>query len=181
MVYVFLAEGFEEIEVVEPIDIMRRAGIEVVTVSLGDKVVTGSHGIGIEADMLIKDISINSAQAIMLPGGMPGTENLFANSNVKGIILQAADKGIYIAAICAAPIILGRLGLLEGKRAICYPGFEDQLTGALITDQRVVVDKNIVTSKGAGCSAEFGFALVSLLKDEKTSKELYCKMQYLVR
>lgn len=171
MVYVLLAEGFEEIEALAPIDIMRRAGLNVVTVSVGSKKeVTGAHGICVTADALIDGIkNTDGARLIMLPGGMPGTKNLDASSAVHAILDEAEENGVRVAAICAAPMILGKRGALRGKRAICYPGFEQYLEGAEIADEKVVTDENITTGKGAGAAVEFGLELVTLLCGKETA------------
>ena len=163
MVYMFLAEGFEEIEALCPLDLLRRAGVEVKTVGIGSKTICGSHGINVSADMKDIDLTDFEAEMIILPGGMPGTLNLDASATVHKAIDTAVKNGSYIAAICAAPSILGNLGLLKNKEAICYPGFEEKLLGAKISDKRVVVDGKIITAAGMGVALEFGLALVELL------------------
>lgn len=163
MVYMFLAEGFEEIEALCPLDLLRRAGVDVKTVGIGSKTVCGAHGISVLADMCEDEMNSFDADMIILPGGMPGTLNLDASECVHKAIDTAAQNGSYIAAICAAPSILGKLGLLVGKEAICYPGFEDKLIGAKISDKRVVFDGKIITAAGMGVALEFGLVLVELL------------------
>ena len=165
MVYVLLADGFEEIEALAPVDLMRRAGLKVVTVSVNDNAdVMGAHGISVKADALIGDISdCKGVELLMLPGGMPGTKNLDASPCVHRLIDSAVQYGARIAAICAAPMILGKRGMLAGKQAVCYPGFEEYLAGAEISDKRVVSDGNITTGKGAGAAVEFGLELITLL------------------
>lgn len=177
MVYVILADGFEEIEAIEPIDIMRRAGIEVVTASLGDKTVMGSHNIPVTADITINEINPESMDLLMLPGGA-GHELLDASNEVHGLINYAVTNNIYISAICAAPSILGKKMILEGKNATCFPGFEKYLYGAEITTAKAVVDGKIITARGAGAASDFGFAMVELLKDKETADELRKTMQY---
>lgn len=177
MVYVILADGFEEIEAIEPIDIMRRAGIEVVTASLGDRVVTGSHNIPVTADITIGDINPESMDLLMLPGGA-GHELLDASNEVHGLINYAVTNNVYISAICAAPSILGKKMILEGKNATCFPGFEKYLYGAEITTAKAVVDGKIITARGAGAASDFGFAMVELLKGRETADELRKTMQY---
>lgn len=175
MVYEFLAEGFEEIEALAPVDILRRAGVDVKTVSItGKKEVTGSHGITVTADILFDEIS-DKAEMLILPGGMPGTLNLQAFTPLCDM-LEAAD--CYIAAICAAPSVFGGLGLLKGKKAICYPGFEEKLEGAEIVDSPVVISDKVITSKGAGTAHLFGFELLSLLKSEEEAESLRKSMMY---
>ena len=175
MIYMFLAEGFEEVEAICPLDLMRRAGLPVTTVGVGGNVVVGAHGIGVQADISEVEFSpnrITASDLIFLPGGMPGTLNLAACPTVTASVLQAAEKNAYIAAICAAPSILGDMGLLRGKRAICYPGFEDRLVGAVLSDDRVIADGRILTAAGMGVALEFGLTIVSLLCGEQKAKEL---------
>lgn len=170
---IFLAEGFEEIEAIAPIDILRRAGIEVVTVSVSDKNdVCGSHGILIKADALFKEIDFSTADLLCLPGGMPGTKNLDNHQELKDLIVRHANSGKNLGAICAAPSILGKLGLLNGKEAICFPGFEDQLIGAKLSNKKVVRDGNIVTAKAAGVAVEFALKLVEILKGKSASDQV---------
>ncbi|MDR2654769.1 MAG: DJ-1/PfpI family protein [Oscillospiraceae bacterium] len=177
MVYVFLAEGFEEIEAVATIDILRRAGIDVVTVGIGSNVITGAHGITVSTT--IEDASLNGDEFDMavLPGGTPGIYNLAKSRTVKKILRRAIKEDKYIAAICAAPSILGQNGWLKGKKAVCYPGFESALEGAEIVDQPVVTDGKIITSKGAGTAMEFGFTLVSILCGGETANKIRAGMQ----
>lgn len=163
MVYMFLAEGFEEIEALCPLDLLRRAGVDIKTVGIGSKNICGAHGIGVVADMSDNEIFNSAADMIILPGGMPGTLNLEASAVVSDAIDVAISSGSYIAAICAAPSILGKRGLLAGKEAICYPGFEDKLLGAKISEKRVVVDGKIITAAGMGVALEFGLSLVAIL------------------
>ena len=175
MVYVFLADGFEEIEALAPVDILRRASVDVKTVSINDSLeVKGSHGIKVLADILLKDVK-DGADMLILPGGMPGTLNLQKNA-VLCDMLKKAD--CYIAAICAAPSVFGELGLLKGKKATCYPGFEDKLEGAEATGLPVVVDGKVITSKGAGTAHLFGFTLLSLLKSSEEAENLKKTMMY---
>lgn len=178
MVYLMLADGFEEIEALTPLDILRRAQIEVKTVGVTGKTVTGAHSIPVVADILLDDIALEDMSAVILPGGMPGTLNLKNEKAVENTVLYAAEKGLLIAAICAAPSILGNLGLLESKEAVCFPGFEDELKGADISDKSVVLSGNIITAKGAGVAAEFGFEILKQLKDEDTAQRLKKAMMY---
>lgn len=177
MIYVLLADGFEEVEAIEPIDIMRRAGLEVATVGVEDRSVKGAHGITVTADALTDDIKYEEMELLMLPGGM-GYEILDKSPEVEKLLAYAYDNGIYIAAICAAPSILGKRGLLDGKKATCFPGFEQFLKGALLSGDKVVRDGKIITAKGAGAAAEFGFEIVKTLKNKETAENLRCKMQY---
>ncbi len=175
MIYLFLAEGFEEVEAICPLDLMRRAGLSVTTVGIGSSTVVGAHGIGVQADVPDTDFSaesLTSADLIFLPGGMPGTLNLAASPVVTDAIAKANERGAYIATICAAPSILGDLGLLVGKEATCYPGFESRLVGAVLSKKRVVADGRILTAAGMGVALEFGLAIVSLLCGKDKAKEL---------
>ena len=168
----FLAEGFEEIEALCPLDLMRRARLDVTTVGIGGKHVKGAHGITVEADVCDKDYTGADAQMIFLPGGMPGTLNLAASDTVIQAIKDAHAEGLYIAAICAAPSILGDMGLLDGKRAVCYPGFEDRLTGAQIPEQKVVLDGKLLTAKGMGAALDMGLEIVNIFCGERTANDL---------
>ena len=175
MIYMFLAEGFEEVEALAPLDLLRRAGADVKTVAVGtDKlVVEGAHNIEISADLYEKDVILDSSiEMIILPGGMPGTLNLDASSTVHSAIDYMVKNNGYIAAICAAPSILGKRGLLSGKEATCYPGFEDKLEGAKISGNRVVKDGKIITAAGMGVAVEFGLELVATLFGKARSDEL---------
>lgn len=168
----FLAEGFEEIEALCPLDLMRRARLDVTTVGIGGKLVTGAHGITVTADIDDTEYAGTNADMIFLPGGMPGTLNLAASDVVLRAVRYAHAQDIYIAAICAAPSILGDMGLLDGKRAVCYPGFEDRLTGAEIPDEKVVLDGKILTAKGMGAALDMGLEIVRIFCGEKVAKEL---------
>lgn len=172
MIYVFLAEGFEEIEALAPVDILRRAGLSVQTVGIGGRAVTGAHGITVTADIAEEALTLDDMTAVMLPGGMPGTKNLEASKTVQNALDVAVQKNALIAAICAAPSVLGRKGLLQGKHATCYPGFETELHGAQFKDEAVVVDGKIVTACGAGAALEFGYRLVSILCSAERSTAL---------
>ena len=165
MVLVFLANGFEEIEALTPVDCLRRCEIDVKTVGVGNRVVTGSHGIKVVADLDDLEISLSDdIEMIILPGGMPGTLNLEKSEIVQNAIDFCTDRNIPIAAICAAPSILGHKGLLQGKRATCYIGFEDQLTGAdVITDTPCVTDGSIITACGMGAALEFSCEIIKKL------------------
>lgn len=178
MIYVMLADGFEEIETVTPIDILRRAKIDVTTVSITEnKVVTGAHSIPFTADKTISQINPHDMELLLLPGGA-GHELLDASNEVHALINLALEKNLYIAAICAAPSILGKKMILQGKKATCFPGFEKYLFGAQILPDKVVTDGKIITAKGAGAAADFAFEIVTLLKGDKEAKELSKTMQY---
>ncbi len=172
MVCMFLAQGFEEVEALAPLDLLRRAGVEIKTVGVGSKTVVGAHSIPVVADMTDADFSDDKPEMVILPGGMPGTLNLDASDVVHRAIDTAVKNGAHLAAICAAPMILGKLGLLSGKEAICYPGFEEHLLGAKISEKTVVNDGKVTTAKGMGVAIEFGLTLVKLLKGEKVAENL---------
>lgn len=156
---------------------MRRAGIDVKTAGVYGQKVTGSHGITVEADIEIGNVDREDMDLLMLPGG-PGHEKLDASNTVHGLMNDAFARGIYIASICAAPSIPGKKGLLNGKRATCFPGYEDKLHGAEITGEKVVLDGKMLTGKGAGAAAEFGFKIVEILKDKETADKIKGMMQY---
>ncbi|NLP47623.1 MAG: DJ-1/PfpI family protein [Clostridiales bacterium] len=164
MVLVLLADGFEEIEALAVVDILRRVDLDVKTVGVGNKKIVGSHDIAIECDLLLTDELLQAdLEALVLPGGMPGTLNLERSEKVIKLIKKAYENEILLAAICAAPMVLGKLGLLKGLEATCYPGFEEHLTGATISEKSVVKSGNIITGKGMGCSIEFALKILESL------------------
>lgn len=172
-VFVFLADGFEEIEAIAPIDIFRRANIDVTTISISDqKLVTGAHNISVLADRLFSETDFSENDLLYLPGGMPGTKNLDNHEGLKKLLQKQANKNKNIAAICAAPSILGKMGLLNGKEAICYPGFENQLTGAILSNEKLVKSTFISTAKGAGVALQFALKLVEDLKGKQTADKI---------
>ena len=173
MIYVFLAQGFEETEAIAPIDILRRCGKEVITVGIGDNIIKGSHGIAVVTDTEDKLVELNSdLEMIVLPGGMPGTINLEASETVQKAIDYCIANDLYIGAICAAPSILGHKGLLKGKKATCYTGFEQELTGAEVLDDPAVIDGKIITARGAGVAVDFGLKLVEALVSKEKSEKM---------
>ena len=170
---VFLADGFEEVEAIAPIDILRRGGVEVTTVSImGRKTVHGSHAIDVEADTTFEEFSFDGIDMLILPGGGLGTKNLKAYEPLLAKVKEYYAAGKYIAAICAAPTIFGMLGLLEGKKATCYGGMEDQLTGADAVRDPVVEDGNIITSRGMGTASLFGLKLLEIFTDKATAEKM---------
>ena len=177
MIYVFLADGFEEMEALAPLDMLRRVGIEVKTVGVTGKTVTGAHQIPVVADLVAEEIEVSLVDGIVLPGGMPGTLNLEKSQVVQSMIDLCHQNGKLIAAICAAPSILGHKGLLQGKKATCFPGFEKDCEGAWMQPDTVVTDGNMITAKGAGCAVPFGSALITYIKDAKTAEKLLQDMQ----
>lgn len=178
MVYIFLAQGFEECEALVPLDILRRANIKVKTVGIGTKVIEGSHGIRVECDLEEAEATTENLTAVILPGGMPGTLNLEKSETVQRFIDFAAQKNLLIGAICAAPSILGHKNLLVGKKATCFSGFEKDLLGAVVSQKRVEVCENFVTAYGAGAAFDFGFALLECLTDGERALELKKQMRY---
>ncbi len=174
MIYMFLADGFEEVEALCPLDILRRANLEVTTVGIGGKdVIRGAHGIIVHADIPDVMYRDSSPDMLILPGGMPGSKNLDESRIVDSALRAASRKGAYLAAICAAPMVLGKRGHLEGKRAVCFPGFEEYLTGASVdTENTVVRDGNVITAKGMGAAFDFGLELVRCLKDDGTAEKI---------
>ena len=172
-VYVFFAEGFEEIEGLTVVDILRRAGIDTVMVSIGQNLeVTGSHGIRIKTDLLFDEEALSDGTYYVLPGGMPGTTNLGAHKGLCGLLIKAKAEGKKLAAICAAPMVLGELGLLEGEKAVCFPGREDHLKGAQVLYDPVVVSGNITTSRGMGTAIPFALALLAQIQGEEAAQKL---------
>ena len=173
MVAVILANGFEEIEALTPVDILRRAGLDVKTVSIsGEKTVIGSHKIPVTADLTADEFSEIFPDLLIFPGGMPGAKNIDESPYTDALIERTLAKRGHLAAICAAPMILGHRGLLKGKSAVCYPGFEGELSGAKISDSSVVTDGNVTTAKGMGVALEFSKELVRLTLGEEKAKEI---------
>lgn len=173
MVYCFLADGFEETEAIAPIDMLRRAGVNTVTVGVTGDTVTGSHGIAVKADIALDKVVLSDdIEAVILPGGLPGATNLEDSPEVQKAIDFAVQNGKYVCAICAAPQILGHKGLLEGKEAIAYPGFEKELFGAVISEKHVVTDGKFITAKGAGVATEFGLEIVAKLKGDDAAQQI---------
>ena len=163
--FVFLATGFEEMEAIGTVDVLRRAGIDAATVSItGNKAVAGAHNITVQADYLMEEAPLEGAAALVLPGGLPGATNLNACTPLKEALLQQYREGRIVAAICAAPLVLGGLGLLKGRRATCYPSFEEYLIGATTAGANVEVDGNVITGKGPGLVFNFGLALAEAIK-----------------
>ena len=179
-VCVFFGTGFEEIEALTVVDILRRAGIETEMVSvMNDKTVQGSHQIPVVMDKLIREVDFGSVDALVLPGGLDGTKNLEACGLLMEHVDAFAGDGKMVCAICAAPSILGHRGLLKGKKAIAYPGFEDQLTGAEIGREPAVRDGNVITGRGMGCSIPFALEILKSLTDEKTADAMAEKIVYM--
>ena len=180
--YVFLANGFEDIEALTPVDVLRRGGVEVVTVAIEDDmpVVTSAHGVPVMADALAADCQYGDADLIVLPGGMPGAQNLYESAIVREAVKQQIGAGKRVAAICAAPaVVLGQMGLLQGKRATCYPGFEQLLQGAEYTGDLCTVDGLITTAEGPAAAFPFAYELLAQLKSEAMARQVAEGMRYI--
>ena len=174
-----VANGYEEVEMLTVVDLLRRAGMTCDIISVtGEKELTSSHKVTVISDLLYEDADFDSYDALVIPGGMPGTINLGAHEGVCEQLKKAYEGGKLIAAICAAPTVFGKLGLLEGKKAICYPGMEDQLTGADVTYESAVRDGNIITSRGMGTAIDFGLAILAYYEGEEAAAALAKKIVY---
>ena len=178
MFYMFLADGFEETEALVTLDMLRRAGVDIKTVGVGASVICGTHGIKVFADICEDEVIADICEGVILPGGMPGTENLFASVIVNNVTDYCFNNKKLICAICAAPIILGRKGLLQGCEAVCFPGFEDELLGADIKNELCVKSGNIITAKGAGCVFEFSYEIISAIKGKASADEVISTIQH---
>ena len=180
MVYLFLADGFEEVEAITPFDFLKRANFLVTTVGVNKQKIKAAHGLEVFCDVEIKNLNLNLKEKdlIILPGGLKGTKNLNSNELVLKYVSKAAETA-YVGAICAAPLILGELNLLNNKRACCYPGFEKHLKGAIVLNEPVVVEKNIITSKGAGTAQQFSFELIRVLSDLENANLVKEQIQYI--
>jgi len=179
-VYVFLADGFEDVEALIPVDVLRRGGVEVVTVSTTEfPLVESAHGVNIEADVQFDQCDFSDADLLMLPGGMPGASNLFEHEGVCQAVKAQAAAGKKVAAICAAPaVVLAQLGILDGKCATCYPGFEKMLTKTDYTGDLVTVDGNITTGEGPAAAFPYAYELLSQLVDKQTSDQIAEGMRF---
>lgn len=177
MVYVFLANGFEEVEGLTPVDVLRRAGVKVNTVGVGSDVITGAHGISVKTDITINDIKLDDElDMVVLPGGMPGANNLENSKEVSSAVDYCAGGDRFVAAICAAPKILGHKGLLAGREATCFPGFEQELFGANLSEKSVAWDGKFITGKSAGVALEFALKLVEALTSKENAEKLKASM-----
>lgn len=178
-VFAFLADGLEEVECLAAVDVLRRAGVEVTLVSItGKREVTGSHNITFMADALFEEVNPDTADVLFLPGGMPGTTRLKEHEGVRAAIRKANQQGRRIAAICAAPSILGSMGILTGRTATCYPGFEEELKGVSYTSQGLVTDGNITTARGLGYALSLGIELIRLLQGPQQAERIRDAIQY---
>lgn len=179
MFYVFLAEGFEETEALATLDVMRRAGLEVKTVGVTGMIVTSSHKVKVVPDISVDEVSFDEIEGVVLPGGMPGTLNLEKSKKVIDCVKYCYENDKIVAAICAAPSILGHLKMLNGRKATCFPGFEDELDCKEYTASHTAVDGNVITGKGAGCAIEFGHAIVSMALSKEVADKVIEDMQCL--
>lgn len=177
MIYVFLAPGFEEIEALATVDVLRRAGEEVLTVGVTENVICGSHHIPVTTDTTIAQLPEGCPDVIVLPGGMPGTLNLEACAQLQEMIRTAEREGKILAAICAAPSIFGHMGLLKDRAATCYPGFEQELIGAKYVKQKVCHDGQIITANGAGSAIEFALEIVQAIQNKEAADRIAAAMQ----
>lgn len=173
MVYIILGKGFEEIEALAPCDLLRRGGVEVRLAGIDDYEISGGRGINVISDCLIEDIDLSCADMIVVPGGLGGVETIEGTPAALNIIKSAYDMGKLVCAICAGPRVLAKIGILEGKRAVCYPGMEDEMTGGIMTQEAPVVrDGNIITARGAGAGIDFGLALLEALKGKEVADKV---------
>lgn len=177
MIAVFLADGFEEIEALAVVDILRRSGLNVATIGVGESAPEGAHKMKIQADIHEEQLNISTLNAVVLPGGMPGTLNLEQSAVVQDALRYAMEHNLHIGAICAAPSILGHAGYLQGKKATCYPGFESELTGAISVKDSVITDGNITTGCGPGVAIDFALELVRVLVSTEKADEIWRTMQ----
>lgn len=177
--YLFFATGFEEVEALTVVDLLRRGGVDCKTVSImGDYDVTSSHAITIRADLLFDEQDLSDADMLIMPGGIPGTPNLKAHKGLEQLIRKYKEDGKYLAAVCAAPTIYGEMGLLEGREATCYPGMEEGLVGARCLKESVVCDGQFITSRGMGTCIDFGLTLLAKLTDKATADAIAGKIVY---
>ncbi len=173
MVYVLLGTGFEETEALTPIDLLRRAGIEVLSVGVNGKTVFGGHGIGVQADITLDELDLTNLQMLVIPGGLGGVASIRASKAAMDAIAFAAENGKFVAAICAGPTILADLRITDGKNVTCYPGCEEQMGQAkVMAGQASVRDGNVITGTSAGCAVPFGLALIEALKGPETAKAI---------
>ena len=173
MIYMLLGTGFEETEAIAPLDLLRRAGLDVATVGINEKTIYGSHGIGIEADLELHQMDLTNLEMIVLPGGLRGVASIQASAPALDAVRFAWDNGKYVAAICAAPTILASLGITDGKKATCYPGCENQMgTAQMVPNTAAVTDGRLITGTSAGCAVAFGLALITALKGQQAADDI---------
>ena len=170
MIYMFLGTGFEETEAIAPLDLLRRAGLKVMTVGLNGKIITGGHGIGVETDITIDQLDLTDLEMVILPGGLGGVASIRGCEKAMDAIRFAYENGKYTAAICAGPTILAQLGITDGKKATCYPGCENQMGSALMAEAAAVTDGKVITGTSAGCAVSFGLELIAALKGPEAAE-----------
>ncbi len=179
MVYIILGDGFEEMEAIAPYDILRRGGVDVNFAGVCDMVVCGAHGIQVAADCLAEDIDLGDAEMIVVPGGLGGVESIEGSADTMVLIKEAYDSGIYVAAICAGPRVLAKLGILDGKTAVCYPGMEEECVGGNMTQRTsTVCDGKVITGRGPGACIDFGLKLLEILKGAEIANNVKEGMFY---
>ena len=179
MVYIILGNGFEEIEAVAPYDVLKRGGVDVRYAGIGGKKVSGSHGIVINCETTVEDMGASAAELVVVPGGLGGVESILASEKALAGVKAAYDAGRKVAAICAGPLVLAKLGILEGVKAVCYPGMEEQMTGGAMTQESSTqVDGNIITGRGPGAAIDFGLRLLEELRGPETAREVASAMHY---
>lgn len=178
MIYMLLTDGFEDIEALETLDILRRAGLDTKTVGIAEKTVTSSHDVTVMCDMLLEEADFSDMRMLILPGG-PGHTAFSESEKVRALIASASEQGLYIAAICASPSVIGKMGLLKGRRFTCFPGFEDTVSGGIYSPEKVVSDGKFITARGAGAASDFGFEIVTLFKGKQAAQRLKEQMQYI--
>ena len=171
-VAVYFATGYEEIEALSVVDVLRRAQVDVTMVGVTGKTVVSGRGISLNMDQLIEEVNHDEIDMIILPGGVPGVDNLKANEKLVNLLKQFKEEGKWLGAICAAPSILGELSLLKGEKATCYPGYEDKLLGAHFTGERTVVSGKTITGKGAGASLEFALTILEIIKGKEVAEKI---------
>ncbi len=182
MVYIILGKGFEEIEAIATMDVLRRGGVKAAFASVGDRSVEGAHGISVSADTAVKKIDLSGADMLIVPGGLGGVESIEGSRETMETLRKALESGIPLAAICAGPRVLAKIGALEGKNAVCYPGMEDQMGGAKIDNSCLsCVDGNIVTGRGPGAAIAFGLEVLRFLKGDAATEKVAAGMTYDIR
>lgn len=169
MVYMLLGTGFEETEAVAPLDLLRRAGVNVATVGINGKIIYGSHGIGIEADLELSQMDLTNLEMIILPGGLGGVASIKASGAALDAVRFAWENGRYVAAICAGPTVLAQLGITDGKKVTCFPSCAEQMGNAVLLTQAAVTDGTVITGTSAGCAIPFGLALIAALKGQEAA------------
>ena len=172
MVYVLLGTGFEEVEAIAPVDLMRRAGIDVLTVGINGKIVYGGRGIGVQADITIDEMDLSNLEMIVLPGGLGGVASIRASRQTLDAVTFAYENDCFVAAICAGPTVLADLGITEGKNATCFPGQVGNMKNAILEEKAFVRDGKIITGASAGCAVEFGLALIEALRGPEASEQI---------